>query len=89
MLALNGSLTVVGSYGPIQANVMDLMMGRQNLSSSATGGRPDTAEMLAFCAEHDITADIELLLSGQVQQARRVSRPATSARVRPGPRRLD
>jgi uncharacterized zinc-type alcohol dehydrogenase-like protein len=69
LLGLDGTLCVVGSYGPIEANVMDLMMGRKNLTSSATGGRPDTAEMLAFCAEHDITAEIELLPSARVEEA--------------------
>ncbi|MDT7801270.1 MAG: alcohol dehydrogenase, partial [Actinomycetota bacterium] len=33
------------------------------------GGRPATAEMPAFCAEHDVTADIELPPSKQVNEA--------------------
>jgi uncharacterized zinc-type alcohol dehydrogenase-like protein len=69
LLGLDGTLSVLGTFGPIQAGVMDLMMGHKNLTSSATGGRPDTAEMLAFCAEHDITAEIELLPSSQIGEA--------------------
>lgn len=33
------------------------------------GGRLPTAEMLQFCADHTIAADIELLLSSQVDTA--------------------
>jgi uncharacterized zinc-type alcohol dehydrogenase-like protein len=48
---------------------MDLTHGRKNLSSSGTGGRRGTADMLAFAAEHGITADVEVLPSAQVEQA--------------------
>ncbi|WP_235746578.1 hypothetical protein [Nocardia coffeae] len=44
-------------------------MGRKKLSSAGSGGRPATAALLDFCARHDITADIELLPSAQVNQA--------------------
>lgn len=55
--------------GEVALRVMDLTYGRKKLSSSGTGGRRGTAEMLSFSAERGITADIELLPSAQVQQA--------------------
>jgi alcohol dehydrogenase (NADP+) len=39
------------------------------LSSSGTGGRRGTAQLLAFCAEHGITADVEVLPSDAVDEA--------------------
>jgi alcohol dehydrogenase (NADP+) len=69
LLALDGTLSLVGYPGEIPLRVMDLVYGRKKLTSSGTGGRPGTAEMLAFCAEHGITADIELLPSARVQEA--------------------
>ena len=54
---------------------MDLTYGRKKLTSSGTGGRRGTAEMLAFCAEHGITADIELLPSARVRGGAHPPRP--------------
>jgi hypothetical protein len=36
---------------------------------SGTGGRRGAAQLLAFCAEHGITADIELLPSSKAEEA--------------------
>ncbi|MDT7797954.1 MAG: alcohol dehydrogenase, partial [Actinomycetota bacterium] len=47
----------------------DLLAGRKRLGAAGNGGRPATAEMPAFCAEHDVTADIELPPSKQVNEA--------------------
>jgi uncharacterized zinc-type alcohol dehydrogenase-like protein len=46
-----------------------LAYGRKRLTASGVGGRKGTAEMLAFSAEHGISADIELLPSSRVQEA--------------------
>ncbi|HEY0932799.1 MAG TPA: NAD(P)-dependent alcohol dehydrogenase [Trebonia sp.] len=70
LLALDGTLSVVGyPVGEVSLRVMELTYGRKNLSSSGTGGRRGTAELLAFAAARGITADIELLPSARVQQA--------------------
>jgi uncharacterized zinc-type alcohol dehydrogenase-like protein len=70
LVALDGTLSVLGyPIGEVPLRVMDLTYGRKNLTSSGTGGRRGTAEMLAFSAEHGITADIELLPSARVQEA--------------------
>ena len=48
---------------------MDLLSGRKKLSSAGSGGRPATAEMLRFCADNSIAADIEMLPSSEVDTA--------------------
>ncbi|MFG1998124.1 hypothetical protein ACGFNU_03120 [Spirillospora sp. NPDC048911] len=46
-----------------------LLVGRKKLSSAGSGGRSATAAMPDFCAEHGVTADIELLPSARVNEA--------------------
>jgi len=69
LAALDGTLSVLGFPLPAQVPIMDLTYGRKKLSSSGTGGRRGTAQLLAFCAEHGITADVELLPSTAVDEA--------------------
>ncbi|GAA4177915.1 NAD(P)-dependent alcohol dehydrogenase [Gryllotalpicola koreensis] len=69
MLALDGTLSVVGAPLPTEVPLMLLTRGRRKLSSSGTGGRRGTAEMLAFAAEHGIVAEVEVLPSSQVATA--------------------
>ena len=38
-----------------------LIMGRRSLSGSPIGGIAETQEMLDFCGEHNITADVEVI----------------------------
>jgi uncharacterized zinc-type alcohol dehydrogenase-like protein len=43
--------------------------GRRILTGSMIGGIPETQEMLDFCAEHGITADIELISADKINEA--------------------
>lgn len=69
LVAMDGTLSHLGYLGSITLETMDLLIGRKRLSSAGSGGTPATAAMLAFCAEHGITADIELLPSARVNEA--------------------
>ncbi|MFE5628266.1 NAD(P)-dependent alcohol dehydrogenase [Streptomyces sp. NPDC056543] len=69
MLDLDGELSLLGVSWEIPVNNLLLLIGRKRLSSSATGGLPATAEMLAFAAEHGIEPDVEVLPSARVQEA--------------------
>lgn len=69
LVAMDGTLSHLGHLGAVTLETMDLLVGRKRLSSAGSGGRPATAAMLAFCAEHGITADIELLPSARVNEA--------------------
>ncbi|GGS41055.1 NAD(P)-dependent alcohol dehydrogenase [Streptomyces violaceus] len=69
LVAMDGTLSHLGHLGPVTVETLDLLIGRKKLSSAGSGGMPATAAMLDFCAEHGITADIELLPSAQVNEA--------------------
>lgn len=49
--------------------VFNLIMKRSSLASSRIGGIPETQEMLDFCAEHGIVADIEVIRVGEINSA--------------------
>jgi uncharacterized zinc-type alcohol dehydrogenase-like protein len=69
LIAMDGTLSLVGYLGEVTVKVTDLLIGRKKLSSAGSGGRAATASMLEFCARHGITADIELLSSARVNEA--------------------
>ncbi|MFE6775864.1 NAD(P)-dependent alcohol dehydrogenase [Streptomyces sp. NPDC057702] len=69
LVAMDGTLSVLGYLGPVTVEVTDLLIGRKKLSSAGSGGRPATAEMLQFCADNRVAAAIELLPSAQVDTA--------------------
>lgn len=68
-LALDGTLCSVGFLGPQSINTVDLLVGRKSLSSAGSGGHRYTQEMLDFCGEHNIVADVEVLPSADVHTA--------------------
>jgi alcohol dehydrogenase (NADP+) len=70
LLRRDGTLVLVGApEKPLAVASFGLLMGRHSLSGSAIGGIPETQEMLDFCAEHNITADVELIRIQQINEA--------------------
>src|SRR3954471_2781269 len=70
LLKLNGTMTLVGApEKPTPLYSFSLIMKRRRLSGSAIGGIRETQEMLDFCAEKGVTADIELIKIQQINQA--------------------
>ncbi len=70
LLDLDGNLTLVGApTKPLGVSAFGLIMGRRSLSGSAIGGVPETQEMLDFCGEHKITADVEVIPIQKVNEA--------------------
>jgi uncharacterized zinc-type alcohol dehydrogenase-like protein len=62
LLSVNGNLTLVGAPPkPLAVSAFSLIMGNRSLSGSNIGGIPETQEMLDFCGEHNITADVEVI----------------------------
>jgi uncharacterized zinc-type alcohol dehydrogenase-like protein len=49
--------------------VFNLIVKRRSIAGSAIGGIPETQEMLDFCAEHGIVADIEMIRGDQINEA--------------------
>ncbi|WP_413723087.1 NAD(P)-dependent alcohol dehydrogenase [Sodalis sp. RH24] len=62
-LALNGTLVLVGYLGELDPvlNSAPLVLGRKSVAGSVIGGIAETQEMLDFCGEHGITADVEMI----------------------------
>jgi uncharacterized zinc-type alcohol dehydrogenase-like protein len=70
LLKRDGTLTLVGAPpNPVPIPAFGLIMGRRQLAGSAIGGIGETQEMLDFCAEKGITADIELVRIQQINEA--------------------
>jgi uncharacterized zinc-type alcohol dehydrogenase-like protein len=70
LLRVDGSMTLVGvPENPLPVASFNLILGRRSLAGSAIGGIAETQEMLDFCGEHNITADIEMIDIQQINQA--------------------
>jgi len=62
LLALNGKLVVVGlPEQPSQVGAFKLLNNRRSIIGSMIGGLKETQEMLDYCAEKNITADVEVI----------------------------
>nr|WP_315394591.1 NAD(P)-dependent alcohol dehydrogenase [uncultured Duganella sp.] len=71
LLKRDGTMTLVGAPATPHPspNVFNLITKRRTLAGSMIGGIPETQEMLDFCAEHGIVADIELIRADQINDA--------------------
>src|SRR5271169_2264215 len=70
LLRRDGNLTLVGApEKPLAVNAFGLITGRRSLSGSPIGGIAETQEMLDFCGQHNITADVEVVPIQQVNEA--------------------
>jgi len=70
LLKLDATLVVVGIPDkPLSIHPFPLVMKRRNYSGSLIGSIKETQEMLDFCAQHNITPDIELVTPSQVNEA--------------------
>jgi uncharacterized zinc-type alcohol dehydrogenase-like protein len=70
LLRRDGTMTLVGApEKPSPVSSFNLIMGRRSLAGSAIGGIRETQEMLDFCGEKGITADIELIRIQQINEA--------------------
>lgn len=70
LLALNGKMLIVGL--PPKASEVpagNLLTNRRSIIGSMIGGTTETQEMLDFCAEHNIVADIELIKMQDINEA--------------------
>ncbi|WLH48146.1 NAD(P)-dependent alcohol dehydrogenase [Pseudomonas beijingensis] len=68
LLKRDGTMALVGAPATAHPspNVFNLIMKRRTLAGSMIGGIPETQEMLDFCAQHGIVADIELVRAEQI-----------------------
>jgi uncharacterized zinc-type alcohol dehydrogenase-like protein len=70
LLGRDGNLTLVGApEQPLPVSAFNLLMGRRSLSGSLIGGIAETQEMLDFCGQHNIVADVEVIPMQKVNEA--------------------
>ncbi|MEP0846358.1 MAG: NAD(P)-dependent alcohol dehydrogenase [Phycisphaerae bacterium] len=70
LLARDSTLTLVGApEKPFAVSAFALLFGRRNLAGSVIGGIAETQEMLDFCGQYNITADVEVIPIQKVNEA--------------------
>jgi uncharacterized zinc-type alcohol dehydrogenase-like protein len=70
LLRRDGNLTIVGAPAkPLGVTAFSLIMRRRSFSGSNIGGVAETQEMLDFCGQHNITADVEVIPIQKVNEA--------------------
>ncbi|MHB9859470.1 NAD(P)-dependent alcohol dehydrogenase [Streptomyces sp. YIM S03343] len=70
LLRRDGAMVNVGlPEEPVQIPVFALFGMRRSVSSSGIGGIRETQEMLDFCAEHGLGAEIELIAASEINEA--------------------
>ncbi|MFL0503881.1 NAD(P)-dependent alcohol dehydrogenase [Kocuria sp. KSNUG] len=66
----HGAMVLLGlPTEPLQISAGSLISGRKSLTGSNIGGIRETQEMLDFCGEHGVTAEIELINAEDVNDA--------------------
>ena len=70
MLDVEGAMVLVGlPENPISARAFSLAGNNRILAGSSIGGIKETQEMLDYCAEHNITSDIEMISPDKIEEA--------------------
>ena len=71
LLKRDGTMTLVGvpEHGHPAPNVAALIFRRRAIAGSLIGGIAETQEMLDFCAEKGITAEIEMIAAQDIDAA--------------------
>ncbi|TPQ19331.1 NAD(P)-dependent alcohol dehydrogenase [Streptomyces sporangiiformans] len=70
LLKTDGAFVNVGApEEPVSINLFSVIAGRKTLAGSGIGGIRETQEMLDFCAEHGLGAEIELISASEINDA--------------------
>lgn len=70
LLRPEGNLTIVGaSVDKVNISSYSLIFSGRSISGSLIGGIAETQEMLNFCGEHNITADVEVINIQDINEA--------------------
>ncbi len=70
LIKRDGTLTLVGApEHPPAVEPFSLIFKRRQYAGSLIGGIPETQEMLDFCAEHKLTADVEVIPIQKINEA--------------------
>jgi uncharacterized zinc-type alcohol dehydrogenase-like protein len=70
LLAVDGTLVNVGAPPePLSVNASSLIGARRSFAGSMIGGIALTQEMLDFCAEHNLGAEVEVIPAEKINEA--------------------
>lgn len=70
LLGRHGVMVLVGApEKPAEIQAFSLLTNGRNLAGSGIGGIRETQEMLDYCAEHNITSDVEVIKIQQIGEA--------------------
>ncbi|OBH59542.1 alcohol dehydrogenase [Mycobacterium colombiense] len=70
LLDVDGTLVELGiPEHPMEVGAFPLALARRSLSGSNIGGIAETQEMLDFCAEHNVTPEIEVIEPDYINEA--------------------
>ena len=70
LLRRDGALAMVGALEPMAGIHGALLSARRlRVVGSMIGGLPETLEMLDFCGQHGITADVEVINMQTINEA--------------------
>lgn len=70
LLSHSGTLILLGvTTEPMQLPSIHMVFNRKAVAGSLIGGLPETQEMLDYCAEHNITSDVEVIPIQQINDA--------------------
>ncbi len=70
LLARDGNITMVGApEQPLPMSVFGLIFRRRSFSGSCIGGIAETQQMLDFCSQHNLVADVEVIPIQKLNEA--------------------
>lgn len=70
LLKRDATMVIVGAIEPLEKFHGGLLIGkRRKIAGSVIGGIKETQEMLDFCAEHDITSEVEMIKMEEINTA--------------------
>jgi uncharacterized zinc-type alcohol dehydrogenase-like protein len=70
LLARDGTFVNLGvPEKPLSIEPYSLLTNRRSLAGTMSGGIPETQEMVDFCAEHGIGAQVEIIDAGYIDEA--------------------
>jgi uncharacterized zinc-type alcohol dehydrogenase-like protein len=71
LLKLDGTIVLVGVLAPLQSGTdnQQVAFHRRSVAGSLIGGIAETQEVLDFCAEHNITSEVEVIPIQQINDA--------------------
>lgn len=70
LLNKNGTMVIVGAPPAGEPlNAFTMIMKRRSIMGSLIGGIKETQEMLDYCAEHNITSDVEIIDMNYINEA--------------------